>query len=200
MEWISKIIEAAKLPTKFILSIFLVAVALLFLPQELLSNLHLKEFIDKYGLYIGITALGSGTLLFMEILIHIWKTAQNKINHRKIKKAAFERVQKLDSAEKAVLREFFLQGQNTIKLPMDHPIVAGLLSSGILRMVGSHGRMSLAGMLFSMQISDFIREHLTYELLELPQSQATQTEIEFLRNNRPSFMSSIQEEESIFNW
>lgn len=200
MEWLTKIIEAAKLPTKFIFSIFMVAIALLLLPKELLNNLHLKEFIDKYGLYIGITALGSGSLLLIEILIHVWNAAKVKIIHSKAKKASFERVQKLDNSEKAVLREFFLQGQNTIKLPIDHPVVAGLLNSSILSMVGSHGRMSIAGMLFSMKISEHIRKHLTYELLDLPQSQPTPKEIEFLRNNRPEFMSSIQREDSILNW
>jgi len=200
MELLAKIIEAAKLPTKFICGIFLVAMALLCLPKELLETLYLKEFIDKYGLYIAITALGSGSLLLIEILICIWKTAKTKIIHHKIKKAAFERLQKLDSSEKSVLREFFIQGQNTIKLPMDHPVVAGLLDSGILSMVGSHGRMSMAGMLFSMQISEYMRKHLTYELVDLPHGQPTQTEIEFLKNSRPSFMSSIQREESIFNW
>jgi len=199
VEWISKLIEAAKLPTRFILCVFLVAAALLFLPQSLLGSFHLKEFIEKYGLYIGITALGSGALLLFDFIIYSWKATKNTIGHRKIKKAALERIQNLDSAEKAVLREFFLQGQNTIKLPMDHPVVAGLLSCGILNFVGSHGRMSLAGMLFSMKISNFIREQLTSELLELPTSQPTQDEIKFLRNNRPSFMSNIHREDSLFN-
>jgi len=200
LEWISKIIEAARLPTKFILCVFAVTVALLFLPQNLLISLHLKEFTDKYGIYIGITALGSGSLLFVEILIYFWNAVQKKVNRRRIYKKALERIKNLDPAEKAVLREFFLQGRNTIKLPMDHPVVAGLLHSGILQLVGSHGRMSLAGMLFSMKISDFIREHLTYEIIELPEGQPTEKDIEFLRNNRPEFMSSIEREDSLFKW
>lgn len=200
MEWISKLIEAAKLPTRFILCIFLVSAALLCLPQSLIVSLHLKEFIEKYALYVGITVLTSGALLIVELFIYSWKAARKKIGLRKIRKSAIERVQNLDPAEKGVLREFYLQGQNTIKLPMDHPVVAGLLSCGILNLVGRQGRMSMAGMLFSMKISDFVRGQLTYDLLELPTNEPTQREMEFLRDNRPSFMSSIQREESLFRW
>lgn len=189
-----------KLPTKFILGIFVVTVVLLFLPQDLLIDLHLKEFTDKYSIYIAITALGSGALLFVEILIYFSNAVQKKVNNRRIYKKALKRVKNLDPAEKAVLREFFLQGRNTIKLPMDNPVVAGLLYSGILQLVGSHGRMSLVGKLFSMKISDFIREHLTYKIIELPKGQPTEKDIEFLRNNRPEFMSSIEREDSLFKW
>lgn len=200
MEWISKLIEAIKLPTKFILSIFLVSIALLFLPQQVIDAFYLKEFKDKYGLFIGITALSSGALLFTETIIFSWKKVSRRRDFDKLKKQAIERLQKLDHAEKAVLREFFLKGQNTLKLPMDHPVVAGLLSSGILNIVGSQGRMSLAGMLFSMKISDFIRKQLSAEMIDLPVSQPTQEQIEFLRNNRPDFVASIEHEESIFKW
>ena len=200
MEWITKIIEAARLPIKSILWIFVVTVALLFLPQDLLVSFHLKEFTDKYGIYISITALCSGVLLFIEILIYFWNATQKKVNRRRIYKKAIERTKNLDPTEKAVLREFFLQGRNTIKLPMDHPVVAGLLHSSILQLVGSHGRMSLAGMLFSMKISDFIRKHLTYEIIELPKGKPTEKDIEFLRENRPEFMSSIEREDSLFKW
>jgi len=200
LDWIKNIIEAAKLPTKFILCIFAVSIALIFLPENLLISSHLKEFADKYGIYIGITALVSGSLLFTEAVIYIWNLIRNTVNKRKIDKMALERIKNLDPAEKAVLREFFLQGRNTIKLPMDHPVIAGLLHNGILQLVGTHGRMSLAGMLFNMKMSDLVREHLTYEIIELPKGQPTQEDIEFLRQNRPEFISSIEREDSIFNW
>ena len=200
MEWISKLIEAAKLPTRFILCIFLVSFALLCLPQSLIVSLHLKEFIEKYAIYVGITILTSGALLIVELFIYSWNAARKKIGLRKIRKSAVERIQNLDPAGKGVLREFYLQRQNTIKLPMDHPVVARLLSDEILNLVGGQGRRSMAGLLFSMKISDFIRRQLTYDLLELPTNEPTQREMEFLRDNQPSFMSSIEREDSLLTW
>lgn len=199
MEWISKVIEAAKLPTKFIVVIFLVSSALLFLSEEALTSLKLADFAKKFGLYIGITSLTSGALLTIEFISYMWNRITNGVSSRKFKKSSLERLEKLDPSEKSVLREFYLQGQNSLKLPMDHPVVAGLINAGVLRLIGQHGRMSTAGMLFSMKISGFVRENLTYDLLDLPSGKPSHEEIEFLKNNRPPFMNSILREESLFN-
>ncbi|MGL6500770.1 superinfection exclusion B family protein [Aeromonas dhakensis] len=199
MEWIGKIIEAAKLPTKFIVVIFLVSFALLFLSEEKLTSLKLVDFVKKFGLYIGITTLTSAALLAIESISYIWNRVTDSISSRKFKKSSLERLNKLDPSEKSVLREFYLQGQNSLKLPMDHPVVAGLINVGIIRLIGQHGRMSAAGMLFSMKISDFVRENLTYDLLDLPSGEPSHQEIEFLKSNRPPFMNSILREESLFN-
>jgi hypothetical protein len=189
MEWVTKIIEAAKLPTKFIVVIFLVAGGLILIPDGLLTAMKLKSFADKYGLYVGITALSSGALLLIEAGTAVWRIANKKIVKSKLKKKIAERMASLDGSEKAVLREFYLQGQNTIKLPTDHPVVAGLLNSGVVIPVGQHGRMSLAGMLFSMKVTDSAKAHVTYELIDLPTGEPTQQELQFLRNNRPSLFN-----------
>lgn len=200
MDWITKIIEALKLPTKFIFCIFAVSLALIILPQPILVNFHLNDFATKYGLYIGIVAISSGVLLVTESIIYLWNLVLKRQRSKKAKKSALDRLKRLDPAEKSVLREFFLQGQNTIQLPMDHPVVAGLLTSGILVLVGQQGRMSLAGMLFSMKISEYIRDQLTYEIIDLPTGAPTERDLEFLRGNRPSFMKSIERERSIFEF
>jgi hypothetical protein len=195
MEWIAKIIEAAKLPTKFIVVIFLVSLGLIFIPESGLTSMKLKSFADTYGLYVGITALSSGALLLIEASMAIWRNATNKIAKSKLKKQIADRMASLDGSEKSVLREFYLQGQNTIKLPVDHPVVAGLLNSGVVVLVGQHGRMSVAGMLFSMMISESAKHHITHELIDWPMGEPTEQELRFICNNRPSFISRIQLEE-----
>ena len=199
MEWISKIIEAAKLPTKFIVTIFLVSSAMLFLSDETLLSFKLNTFTDKYGLYIGVTALASGALLLSELVTYVWENFNNKLSSSKLRKSSMKRISNLDQSEKSVLREFYLEGQNTIKLPVDNPVVAGLINAGILEYVGRHGRMSTSGMLFSMKISNFVKSNLTYELIELPNGEPTKEEIDFLKNNRPIFIQNIKREDSIFN-
>ena len=58
--------------------------------------------------------------------------------------------------------------------------------------------MCLAGMLFSMKISDYAREHITYEMIDLPTHELNEHDIKFLRENRPSFMFQIERERSLF--
>ncbi len=199
MEWISKLVEAAIIPTKIILCVFIVASTLLVLPNNILNSLRVKDFIDKHGIYIGITALSSGALLVINFSIYLWGQIKIRGNKNKIINNSVKRIQSLDHAEKAVLREFFLQGQNTIKLPMDNPVVAGLLNSGILVIVGSQARMSLVGMLTNMKISENVNSLIIPEILDLPTHKPTPAEIEFIKNNRPSFVSSILRSESFFS-
>lgn len=198
-EWFSQIIEISKLPVKVCLFSFLITILLLFLPESLLIKLHLKEFINKYNLYIGITALCSFVLLIIELIIYLWKSRQNSINQDKKKRESLKRIQKLDPAEKAVLREFVLQGQNTIQAPIDNPIITGLLDCGVLEIVGKYGRGMLSGVVWNIKKTDFIQEHLKDEILGIPKCKPTQDEIKFLMENRPSFVKNISKENSLFN-
>jgi len=138
MGLIKEMIEAAKLPMKFMFCIFFVSFALLFLPNDIMVTLHLKEFTAKYGIYVGIVMLGSGALLVSEITLSAWSRFKARQAIRKLNNSALDRLNRLDQSEKSVLREFYLQGQNTLQLPMDHPVVAGLISSGILT-IGESG-------------------------------------------------------------
>lgn len=200
MEWVTKIIEAAKLPTKFIVVIFLVSVGFVFTPESMLSKMKLQSFSESYGHYASIIMLTSGALLLVESTTAIWKMIKDKIAKASFHKKIANRLKDMDPAEKAVLREFYLQGQNTIKLPMDHPVVAGLLNSSIIVLVGQHGRASLTGMLFSMKIAESAMVHITNELIDFPSGEPTDEDLIFLRDSRPSFISSIQREGSLFNF
>jgi|TARA_R110001599_G_C12254744_1_gene659937 hypothetical protein len=107
VEWIGKIIEAAKLPTKFIVVIFSVSFALLFLSEKTLTSFKLADFVSKFGLYIGITALTTGALLAIETISYIWNRVTDSVFSRKFKKSSLERLKNLDPSEKSVLRILF---------------------------------------------------------------------------------------------
>jgi hypothetical protein len=199
MEW-AKVFEILKLPTKFIVPIFLVATGLILLPESALESMRLKEFSDNYGLYFGIASLASGSLLLTEIFTTIWHFVKKLLSKAKYRKKIADRMLQLDASEKSVLREFYLQSQNTIKLPIDHPVVAGLMRSGVVVQVGAHGRRSVAGLVFSMKIADEAEKHITHDLIDFPEGELTFEDEQFLINNRPQFMRSIQREESIFNY
>lgn len=200
MEWIAKVIEIIKLPTKFIVAIFLFCSVLTFSSDSFLESIGFSSFKEDYKIYISLGFLVSAILLTIELFSVIQRKRKLKKMIGKQRERIDRRLMTLDSSEKGVLREFYLQGQNTIKLPMDHPVVAGLLSAGILTQVGHHGRMSLAGMLISMRIADYARQNITLDKIDLPYGEPTNQEMDFLRNNRPDFMSQIMREDSLFRF
>ena len=207
MEWTSKIIEMLKLPTKFIITIFIISLLLLFSPDTLLTKLHLKEFTDKYNFYLGISLLSSFVLTFIEVSIYIWSFfiklwnfSKRKKYKSKQKEKLLNRLTSLDYFEQSVLREFFMQGKKTIKLPIDNPTITGLLSDNILTTVGTLGKKSLVGVLFNCQLSKHINSDKLYSILELPIDEPTPEEINFLQQNRPPFVRSIQKDEERFNF
>ena len=160
---------------------------------------HLQEFSTKYGLYFGIAMLISGAMLASELAIFVWARVRSKHASIKLKNLALTRLQSLDASEKSVLREFYIQGKNTLQLPVDHPVIAGLISSGILCGVNNLGKMSIAGMLTSMKILDFVREKITLDMIDLPIGVPSQQQIAFIRENRPQFMDTLEREQAFFD-
>ena len=126
----------------------------------------------------------------------------NSINNerlkRKYKKVIIESVNTLDPHEKAVLREFYIQGQDTLKIPMDNPTVSGLINKRILCQVGQYGQMSLVGMLFNFSITKVARENLTPEILELPIGESLEQDIQRIRSARPRWMIKIEKNRRLF--
>ena len=106
-------------------------------------------------------------------------------------------VERLDDAEAAVLREFFMKGKTTLKLPIDDETVAGLQSKRILVCVSNLGQASLAGMLFPMVIDDVARVLLTAALLRIPQP-LTDTDRQRLLQERPPFVRRLDEMDALF--
>jgi len=79
-------------------------------------------------------------------------------------------------------------------------VVAGLLRAGILQQVGSFGRQSLAGMVFSVQIRDAVRAKLMTGDLGLPNGTPTQSQIDSLTRARPDFIRQIARVDNLFRW
>lgn len=107
-------------------------------------------------------------------------------------------LQQLDSQEKSVLREFYLQGQKTIRMPVDQPVVAGLVRKVIIVQVGQLAEQSIAGMLISVTLAVGVEQKLTSSMIDMPTSK-TNSDIDWLKRNRPKFMPEIIEHNRIFH-
>lgn len=192
MEWISKILDLTKIPTKFIFWIFLITGALLIFPEQWMVTLRLDEFLKDYGKYLGIGFIGSGALLIIQFFLWVRNKFRKSKQKRNIESTVQTSIENLDNHEKSVLREFYIQGKHTLHLPIDNPTVAGLMRKGILEVVSRNGEMSLVGMLFSVSITQLAESLINPQIVGLPTGTPSEEQIQQIRNSRPSFTAGIE--------
>ena len=197
---LSKLLDVAKLPTKFIAVIFIVSLILSVLPEDALTSLQLKTLTEKYAQFFNLATLISGTILLIEVVTVSFQWIKKIRTTAKRKKVSHNHVKNLDPEEKAVLREFFILQRNTLRLPEDNPAVAGLIQVGVLQYTSTLGRASGSGRLFSLKIAKHVTEYLTCADIDFPPDISSDENRSFLINNRPAFAHRIMREEALFNY
>lgn len=199
---LTSVISALKLPPRILAAIVVVGGLLLFLPKNALETLKLESVASNFGAYIGFTFLTASVLLSISLSTKVSEWVKSRWKRYKRRALAFSSLKSLDHQEKAVLREFFIQGQNTIQLPISHTVVTGLLEKGVLCRVETLLERSIVGILSPVQITDELRDLVTLDLLEIPSSfetEPTDSDLEYLRTNRPDFILDIEEHKNTFH-
>jgi len=200
MEWLSKIVDIIKIPIKYFWMIFLMSLFLISLPDSWLNNIKLLDFRNSYHLYISLALIITLCLITVESSLFIYRKIKSNFSLKNYKKNLLTNLTRLDPQEQSVLREFFLQNQNTLRLPYDEPIVAGLIKKGILKIIGQLGEKSLAGVLLPIEINPIIKDDILPEQIHFPTSNPlTKEDEEFLLNNRPDFMPEIYHHIKVFH-
>jgi hypothetical protein len=199
LEWIAKVHEIIRLPTKYFLLVAIITGALLFLPKPVLTRLHLDSMPDPYGAIIGVVFLVTIGLVILNASSWVWGRIDSERRLKEHKDAILKTLMSLDPAEQSVLREFFVGAQSTVTMPLDNPVVAGLIARGILQQVGSLGHYSFHGAMFSFRMSESAEELITPKILGLSKFKIPNNEgkwmvndegIEWIDGNRPEFTSS----------
>ncbi len=191
MDWISRIFDITKLPSKFFAWVALLTAAHLFLPAPFLIRLQLDKLPIDYKAYSGVAFVAA--CAFLTINIALWLLARGKswLLDRKRSAQIAKAVEELDHWEKAILREFFIQGRHVIELPMDHPTIAGLVLKRLLVRASSQGHRSPAGIVFPYALESKTKELLTSDHVNLPENP-TPSEIASIRGGRPNFLAEIE--------
>ena len=200
-EWLGKVFEVIKSP-QLAACLLVVSTALLRMPATWLDTLKLQTFTEKYGLYFGVVWLISGSALIVRGLSwlgsSIWRFAQAQKTKRKIDRA----IASLDQHEKALLREFLIRGSNTLNLPIQEPVVNGLLSKEVLVLVEGFGDNYITtGILMPIAIAEYASKNLTKDHLGFPQvpkgQEVTEGQRRAILDARPSFMKQIDAIDSL---
>lgn len=198
MEWLTKIIEIVKLPLKYFWLVLIISSFLLFSPAVFIQSLGMEKIGQDYRIWIGISFIVSIAMLIVALGEAIAKQVRKKWLKAKLIKEAEKELKQLDPKEKAILREFAIQDQDSIQLPINQVSVAGLLRKGILVQSGLYGERSLAGLLFPVTIRKEIRRILTGSDIDLPQ-HPTEQDIQRVREARPEFLEEIEQHNDIFH-
>ena len=146
-----KLSEIVTLPIRFIVIVAIATGFLLFLPSEAMESLRLKAFVDQYGLYVGIAFLVSTVWIFVAIITNLWNPVAAIVKQKYVSyqtgKQIKNSISAFDPSELAVLREFIRRKENTIQLPVDDPVVAGLVKQDVIEFVSDPNTIGLNGCL-----------------------------------------------------
>lgn len=198
MDWLSKIFDIHKLPFKVISWITVVSGILLFAPSSFIDKLKLSGFLSSYGPYIGVVFVSATALFSINTIGWLSLKVRKKAKYSKWKKELRNVLENLDHAEKAVLREFFIQGQYTIELPMDNPTVVGLRNKGIIYIAGEYGQRTLAGMLIPFAVNDEAGKLIDLAIVDLPAGELSDEDVQHLHDSRPDFALEIERRKALY--
>ncbi|TKB48625.1 hypothetical protein FCL40_10715 [Ferrimonas sediminicola] len=176
---------------KLALWLLVTSLALLWLPVQWAQSLYLQQWVSHYASWLGLTVVASaaylatlvGRLLFQR-LMQQRLAAQQKL-------MVEEKVQTLDNTERAILREFILQGRGSVPMPLNHHGVSALVDAGILARAGSVEEYAIEGPVAPLKITAIARGKITRKVLRLPEGQLSEEQRERLLASRPEFAANL---------
>ena len=191
MEWISHVVAVLRNPK--LAAVLLVATILcMYVP----AGIHpgFAQFRSQHGHWLVVALCLLAAVLIVELAALILHQRRARREREARERRVVELLAELDSDEQILLREFFIQDRNTIKLPIELPVVLGLLRAGILVVVARLPQACSAGFVGAVRLSDAARPHLSPEVLGLPASLGDD-DVQRMRRERPFYMREIREYE-----
>ncbi|RXK86866.1 super-infection exclusion protein B [Filimonas effusa] len=195
---LEKLFDLKRIPSKLLLIFCIISAFVLFAPKGFIERLYLNDFKKQYGLYIGITFLGSLSFLIAALFTYLGKRYTQQKNIEKVKKRILNTIRHLDFHEKALLREFYINNKRTLQLPMDNDTVSGLVNNNIIYQVSATGFQYVHGIYYSFSITEYANEHLSFDLIDLP-ANPTKSEKSIILAQRPTWAIERSRIENRFN-
>lgn len=174
-----------------ILWLTLVSAALMFAPLSVISTLKLEGLVNQHAHIIGLGLLLGMAYLLMKVANYFIDEAITHLKGKRTLEVIEKKVLLLDPTERALLREFFLQGETILTLPENEAAVKSLLESNILEYLGNKKHYAIQGPTADYKISMAARSHLNRQVLRLPQGEPNQEQIQLLMKARPHFIHSM---------
>lgn len=181
---LEKLFDINKIPTKLIFVIWGSVFLILFVPETYLEKLILKDFLNEYGKYIGISFVISSTFLFLTLLTYFLEKIKQVYQSKRLKSSIIKYINNLDNHEKALLREYLITGKSTLKLPMDNETVVGIENKRLIYRAADTGFTTINGMLFPYTLSSLVIENLKPHMLDIPE-KLSDSDKKYIITQRP---------------
>ncbi len=185
-DWLGKLISAAQLPTPFVAAVGGTTGFLLFAPQGIRVPLGVGTVTGTSRSVVGLLFVFSCFLLAFRGLPAMYGRYRSARRRRAWTRDVRTRIERLDPHEQAVLREFLVPEKNTVKMPVAEPVVAGLLSDGVLVAASGIQTMSYHGPMQPLAISPDVAPFLTLAHLDVLEPLSEEY-IRELAADRPEF-------------
>jgi len=118
------------------------------------------------------------------------KTAQEKCLEE-----TFHSISTLDNYEKAILREFVIQGRNAIQVPEEDVAVASLLQKGIIYTIADGKQVLGIGWVYPVSLSpsaEAITRGSGFQVIGFPPGKPSPDQAKWIQSSRPGFVLDIE--------
>ena len=185
LDLIEKIFQQIPFKEVLIPTVILLSGFLTFAPDEWTQKLGLDKFLSTYKGPVGLTFL-SAAILFIVLLVN------DKRKKIKKKRAAKKRVtsilESLDTEEKAILREFYLQELNAIWTGAPDNILASLLHKGVVERIDPYKNTSTQPVGIFIELPSEVKDLISLSIVDLPTGELTPEQIKEIKESRPRFI------------
>lgn len=127
-----KLLEWIKLTPKYLACLLVLSLLLMFLPNNLLVFLGIKELRDIYRSWIGLTIIVTVSFLCVHGCIPLVNQAKVKCSERRKIKLGRKKLHDLTPEEKHILSKYLYENTLTQYFEVSDGIVSGLEQSSIL--------------------------------------------------------------------
>lgn len=169
----------------------IVSGALLFAPKALIIGLNLELVVTQNAHFIGLGLIIGAAYLLMQVANYFLDEAIHYLKSKRTVEIIERKVRLLDPTERALLREFFLQGETILTLPENESAVKSLLETNILEYLGNKKHYAIQGPTADYKISMIARSYLNRQVLRLPPGEPNQEQMQLLIKARPHFVHSL---------
>ncbi|WP_144212678.1 superinfection exclusion B family protein [Shewanella donghaensis] len=164
---------------------------LLVAPNHVLQTLSLEALVSDYGHYIGLGLIVGSAFFLSQLFTFVVDESIGALKDKRAVETIEAKVKLLDPAERALLREFFLQGATILALPQNELAVKGLVTTNILELVGNERHYAIQGPTAEYKISMNARVYLNRDVLRLPAGEPSKEELSHLIKARPHFINGL---------
>ncbi|QIZ75514.1 superinfection exclusion B family protein [Ferrimonas lipolytica] len=189
-EYLSRI-DWGSISSRLAMWLLTASLALLTLPIPTLQSLYLQQWVQQHGFGIGLTVVLSACFLGAQWLQWVLYKATYKRRQLEQTQLMEQKISLLDGQERAILREFFLQGTSVIKMPCKHPAVSELLRVGILEQAEDIQHYAIEGPVGLLRLNPDAKKRLNRQALRLPEANMSDEQRKQLQAARPEFISTL---------